>query len=782
MPLARNIFVFAVYASLLVPSFAAPASGSFAKSVQPFFEQHCFDCHDGSEQKGGLNLEALKPSFDSPEACAQWTRVFDRLERGEMPPPKKSRPPTDQQKAAMQWIGLSVFDAETRRHASDGRAAWRRLNRNEYQNTIRDLLFVDVDVKAMLPEDGLSGGFDNVDAALDVSAIHLEKYLEAADAALDVAMVKTPKPESRSQRYSFLDDKREVGKSIGKQILALPDAAVFTNEVYPPKRLDGFRAPVAGRYKFRMSIYAWQSPRSLPAMIYAGSQNPQRGKTELTRAFDAPPGQPTVREWIELLERNDTIRVVTSGPSKGFNDPVESYKGPGLAVQWVEVEGPLVGEWPPASVAKLIGDLNLAKGTMADAETVLRRFMLRAFRREVSAAEMQPYFDLVREKFDQSGSFEEALRMGLKAVLVSPDFLFFKAAPGKLDDYALASRLSYFLWSTMPDDALLALAAKHQLTAANLRQQVERMLADPKAQAFTNNFTALWLKLRDIKATMPDKKLYPEFDELLEWSMVSETHEFFDEVLRRDLSLLSFVQSDFAMLNSRLAEHYGIPGVDGLGFRKVALQPEWHRGGVLTQAAVLKVTANGTNTSPVVRGAFFLDRILGRPAPAPPKNVPAIEPDTRGATTIRAQLEKHRDVELCATCHSRIDPPGAALESYDVIGGFREKYRAMTDYRNRVPGRQYGYGLPCETDAALTDGRKFANLDEFKSLLLSDATTRDQIARNVTEKLLTYATGHALDFADRAAVTDILNRIKTKNYGLRTLLHEVVQSSTFRNK
>jgi mono/diheme cytochrome c family protein len=780
-------FVSALILSTLPMCALAETSAAFQKAVQPFFEQHCLDCHDSSEQKGGLNLEALKPSFATRDECAQWTRIFDRLERGEMPPPKKSRPTAATQKDAMHWIGMSIYDAETKRHTTEGRAAWRRLNRNEYQNTIRDLLFVDVDVKSMLPEDGLASGFDNVDEALDVSSIHLEKYLEAADAALDAAIQKTATPLPQKWHYSFLEDKREIARSIGKQILALSDAAVFTNELYPPKRMDNFRAPYAGNYKFRFSAYAWQTERTLPAMIYAGSQNPQRGKTELTKVFDVPPGQPVVREWIDHMEKGDTVRIVTKGPNKGFNDSVDTYKGPGLAVQWMEAEGPIGEGWPPPSVKNLLGSLDLKNGTQADAEKVLRGFAPRAFRRSVTDAELEPYFTLVQQKLDLGGTFEEALRVALKAMLVSPDFLFFKAAPGKLDDYALASRLSYFLWSSMPDQALLSLAAKRQLTPGNLRKEVERMLADPKAKAFTENFTGLWLKLRDIKSTMPDKKLYPEFDELLEWSMVQETHEFFDEVLRKDLSLLSFVQSDFAMLNSRLAELYGIPGVEGLNFRKVALQPDWHRGGVLTQAAVMKVTANGTNTSPVVRGAFFLDRILGRPSPPPPKNVAAIEPDTRGATTIRAQLEKHRNVELCATCHTRIDPPGAALESYDVIGGFREKYRAITaNYRDRVPGpdgrRSYGYGLPCETDAALPDGRKFTNIDEFKKLMLDDATTRDQIARNVTEKLLTYATGHELDFADRATVTDILNHIRTKNCGFRTLVHEVVQSPTFQNK
>ena len=377
-------------------------------------------------------------------------------------------------------------------------------------------------------------------------------------------------------------------------------------------------------------------------------------------------------------------------------------------------------------------------------------------------------------------------------MLVSPDFLYLQAAPGRLDDFALASRLSYFLWSTMPDEALLAAARSGRLhDPATLRAQVERMLGDAKAAAFTENFTGLWLKLREIRATMPDKKLFPEFDDLLEWSMVRETHAFFQEVLTHNLSLLNFVQSDFAMLNARLAELYGIPGVDGTAFRKVALRPEWHRGGVLTQAAVLKVTANGTNTSPVPRGVFFLDRILGRPVLPPPKNTPAIEPDTRGATTIRAQLEKHRNVELCATCHNRIDPPGAALESYDVIGGWRENYRVLglpfnqhtLDPRDGKSRLQYGPGPKCQTDGAFSEWaevREHRRLSQSRCSPTRPAASRSRAAWRKSSSFT--PPGHSLEFADRAAVTQIVNAVAPQNFGFRSLVHEVVQSPAFLKK
>jgi hypothetical protein len=609
-----------------------------------------------------------------------------------------------------------------------------------------------------------------------------------------VAIVKTPQPKTTMKRYSFLDD-RTVGKT--EQILKLPDAAVFTNETYPPKILSDFRSPTAGRYRFRISTYAYQSDRSLPLMIYAGSQDTRRGKTELTQVYDSLPGEPQVFEWIEPLDKRDTIRVVTKGPNKQWGDSAKTYTGPGLAVQWIEVEGPLVGDWPPPSHTRLLGEVDIATGTAADAERIVRQFATRAFRRPANDEELQPIFGLMSAKLAADGKFEDALRIGLKTVLVSPDFLFLRPAAGPLDGYALAARLSYFLWSTQPDETLLELAARGELAQpAVLHAQVERMLGDPKAAAFTENFTGQWLKLRDIRATSPDKQLYPEFDALLEWSMVEETHRFFDELLTHDLSVLNFIDSDFAMLNSRLCEHYDLfakasaqqPLVTTLAFRKTKLPPASHRGGVLTQASVLKVTANGTNTSPVMRGVFFLDRILGQPVPPPPKNVPAIEPDTRGATTIRAQLQQHRNVEMCATCHTKIDPPGATLESYDVIGGWRENYRALgMEWGKRVMGPDghrfhYGIGPRCETDGILPSGQSIANLAELKRHLLASEKTREQVARSLAEKLLVYGTGHELEFADREAVSKIVAQARQRDYGLRQLVHAVVQSPTFLRK
>ncbi len=343
-----------------------------------------------------------------------------------------------------------------------------------------------------------------------------------------------------------------------------------------------------------------------------------------------------------------------------------------------------------------------------------------------------PRFQLVHPllpRLAEGATFENAVLRACKAILSAPEFHFLQESPGRLDDYALASRLSYFLWSTMPDEELLRLAAENKLhEPPTLRAQTERLLASPKAQAFTKTFCGQWLNLRAIKATTPDRQLYPEFDELLEDAMVRETEASFDELLRHDMSLSNLIDSDFAMLNRRLAELYHIPNMIGEEFRKVPLPEQSHRGGVMTHASVLKVTANGTLSSSVTRGAWVLKRLLGRTLNPPPPDAGGIEPDTRGATTIREQLAKHQRSETCASCHKYMDPPGFALESYDVIGGWREFYRTTQGQGppaiDPLTKRHLGYrqGLPVDPSGELVDGRPFQNLDQLQKLLLDQQT------------------------------------------------------------
>ena len=524
--------------------------------------------------------------------------------------------------------------------------------------------------------------------------------------------------------------------------------------------------------------------------------------------FAVPANEPTVIEFTEQLEPENRIRIIATGlpalPPTVEKTGADKYTGPGLVIQWVDVEGPLMESWPPPSHKAIFGDLPIvrmpsasdpdhrevvSRQPMVDADRILREFARRAFRRAVTDEDIRPFLARVKTKLVQKYSFEQAMRVGLRAVLVSPSFLFLREkvnvanapATPKLDDDALASRLSYFLWSSMPDEPLFALAAAHKLREPGvLREQVERMLGDPKAKAFTENFTGQWLSLRAIDATSPDQTLYPEYDDILKTASVKETALFFNEVLKNDLSLTNFVSSDFTFVNARLAKHYGIPGIEGTEMRKVTLSPESHRGGVMTMASVMKVTANGTTTSPVLRGAWVLERILGTPPPKPPADVEAIEPDIRGATTIRAQLAKHREVESCASCHSKIDPPGFALESFDVIGGWRDHYRSLANNGEKdANGRRVRPGPAVDPGDVLPDGRKFRDIDEYKKLLLED---KDQLARCLTEKLLAYSTGAAPTKADKAEVEAIVRNVRERKYGFKSLIHEIVQSQLFQIK
>ncbi len=766
----------------------------FAASVPPptkaFLQKHCTDCHDAETQKGKVRLDNLAADFTAPASAELWGRVFTQLERREMPPKKKAQPSDAEREAILHWLGPQLRAAVAARQQAEGRVALRRLNRVEYQRTMHDLLGIEVNLMELLPEDGSAHGFDKVSSALTLSPVQVEKYLEAADVALDAAIGIGPKPAFVQQRFAATN---LLANWDGKSHRPLPDGGIaLFNSGYSPTELRKFRAPAPGRYRIRISAHGFQTDgKPATFRVYGGSFG-VGGKTKLLGHFEVPADKPTVVEMVERLDgRGDTLKVISYGTIP-WQNKAEEYTGPGFAIQWLEVEGPLdAKDWPPAPCRQLLGDADLDRGTFADAERILKQFAPRAFRRPVSEADLAPYLALVRERLDKGVKFGDALRVGLKAILVSPRFLMLDEQPGKLDGHALAARLSYFLWSTMPDAELLAAAAKGDLAKpAVLRAQTERLLKHAKARAFTEDFTGQWLALRNIEFTTPDARLYPEFDELLQVSMLRESHAFFDELLTKDLSVLNFVESDFAMLNSRLAKHYGIPDVNGLDIRRVALRPEWHRGGVMTHASVLKVSANGTTTSPVLRGVWLLDRILGRPAPPPPPNVPAVEPDIRGAKSIREQLAKHREVESCAGCHARIDPLGFALESYDVIGGWRERYRISPapNQRNGVEwftlnvnqrDLRLALGPKVDPGDTLADGRQFRDLAELKRLLLADP---DSLARGLAEKLLIYATGHGLEFTDEVVLTDLVRKARAQKYGLRALIHEVVGSPTFQSK
>jgi hypothetical protein len=797
----RNLAVLATAALNLPASAALPA-------VQPFLDRHCMECHDAEMKKGGLDLGSLSTKPEDAAAHKTWVRVFDRVTAGEMPPAKKPRPAADEAKSFLTALGGDL----SAKHASQKGTVLRRLNRQEYQNTINDLLGVRVDLIDLLPEDGRAHGFDTVGEALGISAIQMQRYMEAAETALNAVLLSDTKPETTTERFTY--DSGRNGEFLGKQWLKREDGAVvvFNDGGFPGTQVPNFRARVAGDYRVKFFGYGYQIREPVVFSVIAG--NFGRGGDQLIRGFyELPPDKLSSVEFTIALDAGDGLKLSPQGLNgpdghSPIKDGPDKYPGEGLAFAGVEIEGPLVKEWPPRGQSLLLGDVKLrevppqypkmrqfrgfkpkfvadSSDPAADSRRALPGFLTAAFRRPVSEADAAPYFGLFDAEFAKENDYLTALRTAAIAGLCSPEFLYLKEPKGKLDDFALASRLAYFLTRSAPDAELLKLAVEKQLTQpAVLRAQTERLLSGPGIERFIADFTDGWLNLREIDFTTPDRLLYPEFDELLQDSMLRETRGFIHELLRGNLSLANLIHSDFAMLNARLARHYGIPGVSGVALQKVKLPPDSKRGGLLAQASVLKVSANGTNTSPVIRGVWVMERILGITPQPPPPGTPGVEPDIRGARTMREILDKHRSMESCNGCHRVIDPPGFALESYDVIGGWRDRFRSLGEGEQvdrRVEGRRVRYRLGPPVDAAgqLPSGQEFKDFAEFQWLLLA---SQDRVAQCVADKLLTFATGREMGFSDRADVARIVTGSKEKNHGMRELVHLVVQSPLFLNK
>jgi hypothetical protein len=837
-----------------------------------YIESHCVDCHDSTEKKGGLDLTVLERDFTNAEGFALWVKVYDKIDAGEMPPKKKKRPPAKESAALLKWLSASLIASESKQRES-GLTRLRRLTRPEYENTIRDLFEMPgIALAGELPPDGSAHGFDKNAEALDISHVNMAKYIEAADHTLDLAIATQPKPPTvRKQRLSLAQRGGFVAHILGNgDGVLLRD--MKPDPEFPPagehRHIDEgaheamgsfergstvglfrhedesfspyFAAHVTtdpGLYRVRWSVwsFAWDKGMVLPAR---GTEAARLSVVQLTGDgrggqhpsyvvdyFDAPSLLPTEHGLTVWLNHNEIFgfNAASLAPVANYSRKgrAMAFTGPGIAVDWLDVEGPIHEVWPPRAHRLLFGELQLVEGKelskpprrkvvrqigagqnrpnpsqglwtvhsdepLQDADRLLGDFLPKAFRRPVEEEVRDAYVAKVKVRLDAGDCFETAMRWAYRAALCSPDFLYHVEPLGELDDEALASRLSYFLWNSKPDAQLLELAASGKLKDS-LGTEVARLLADPKFDRFVEDFLGQWLKLRAIAANDPDKKLYPEFSAYLQDSMVAETRAYFRELIDANLDATHLVKSDFAMLNEKLAVHYGIENVKGPKIRRVALPANSpRRGGFLTQASILKITANGTTTSPVPRGAFVLDRLFGTPPDPPPANIPAIEPDVRGASTIREQLTKHRSDPICASCHRKMDPPGFALESFDVIGGFRQRYRSIgagdPAARGSIdPFIGIGFKLGPQVDASgkLPDGRKFSGIDEFIELAAVDSKS---LLENLARQLATYAIGRPIGFSDRAEINALAERTEEKGGGTRTLIHELVLSSLFKTR
>ena len=860
--------------------------------VRAFFEKHCTDCHDQQSKKGGLDLTTQAVDFADAPTLLRWVRLHDRVLSGEMPPQDSERPNAEEIKPVLEWLDQALSAEELQRREQNGRSVVRRMNRSEFENTLRDLLDVPwIEVRELLPDDGRADGFTKTAAALDVSPVLLAKYAEAIDTALDAAVAKwsVPPEVERVTLYANQQYDYKVLMGGGDAVMLTPEmkydesrfpmpSATNADGNYPEGKWnfggkykglgeaerdgvfkDGstvgmtrtFGESFGGRFNFaplhpgryQIGVSAWSywwdkgevkpSPRSGSVGVYCGSR--------LLGFVDAPSLKPTYSELNVDISPTEENHLRAAGTS--FLDAhvyfsqgqIKAYSGAGVAIDKLVVTGPLYDEWPPTSHRRLFGSLPIvpsaklspevakperpntfrqARGAMngpgrlipgatvsedpaGDARRLLATFLPRAFRRPVTEAEVQRYAAIADARVTEGAPFEDSMLESYRTALLSPDFLFLNEPTGLLDGYALATRLSYLLWNSCPDDALLAAAKAGTLNdPQGLRAAADRLLGDQKADRFYQDFPDQWLDLRDFDLTSPDKQLYPEFQPDLEDAMRREPREFFKYAVHNRLPVSHMLSTSINIVSQRLAEHYGVPGVEGTRFRRVDVDQILNaRGGFLTMAAVCKVTANGSTTSPVKRGAWVMRKILGQPPQPPPPDVPAIEPDVKGATTIREQLARHREDVACAGCHARFDPPGFALESYDVIGGWRDFYRATegqkapdfarifrsyltpeAEFKNHVSFRD---GQPVDASGELIDGRKFAALREYQALLDSEMPV---FSRNLTNQLVVYATGAPVSFADRPAVEEILKRAGGTNPDLRELLHQVIQSPLFLKK
>jgi hypothetical protein len=793
---------FAVMAWTLIATAAAraapPPTPQFGKSGRAFLEKHCLKCHRGEKPKAGLSLKPFRDSLSLIKHRTVWNDVLRKIATGEMPPKGQPRP-TVAASVAFTDLVKAVFDhADKNAKPDPGRVTMRRLNRVEYRNTIRDLTGVAFDPTEDFPSDDIGHGFDNIGDVLTLSPVLMERYLAAAEQVMNKAIMPNP-PAIIKRHLSSIYTEPASG-----------DSAKLAVKGFRPMRTDGKRAidvgPINTPYKwepdgdyiFRTRVYGERNggkPLKVTILLYDKdlpnpappaaldklSGNVYR-PSRILKTFLVKATKPDDAEILEVrvpaMPNRHRMLIAIDKPPTGAPPAT-------LWIEYLALEGPL--DPRPASHRRLLA-VTPGKSQAEQTREVLSRFLHRAFRRSVTNDELARSSRLADQMMASGETWEAAIQFAMQAALCSPKFLFraelddnpHSSKIRDLNEYQLASRLSYFLWSSMPDDTLFNLAGKKQLTA-NLDAQVRRLLADPRASSLVQNFAMQWLQLKRIDFISPDGKLFPTFNAKLRSAMVRETELFIESVLREDRSILDLIDPDYTFLNEPLAKHYGIadtkgnaigqkpqqPGgqrIKGELFRRVSLQSRV-RGGLLTQASVLTVTSNPTRTSPVKRGRWVLEQILGAPPPAPPPNVPELSEEMKGITaaSLRERLEVHRRKPACVNCHAKMDPIGFALENFDAVGAFRTKDGQF------------------EIDATgeFTNGTKFTGPAELKSFVIQRKT---EFVRCLTEKLMIYALGRGLEYYDRPTVEKIVKSLPAKDFKFSALITQIVKCDAFRQR
>ncbi len=768
----RNLLAATAFLALPLLCWGQVAGGvkkpTYAKEIKPILEKYCWDCHGDGAEKGDLNLDAYTDDASIQKAGKIWQSVHFNVDNWMMPPPNKEQPTVAERQLVAKWLDdlLNPYDPSK---PDPGRVTIRRLNRVEYNNTIRDLLGLDTKPANEFPEDDTGYGFDTIGDVLALQPILMERYMGAADKILEAAF-NAKAPASSTNTFApvaLTGEGRRDKMDTGKERWSLTsNGGAGVRHFFP----------AAGSYKLRLKAYGDQSGNEPVKVEFTAdgkslkvldvkAANHEEAET-VVATVDMPAG--SKRVGFKFINDN-------------FDDKLpEGSRDRNLHVVRFSIEGPLkVREDDPSNGAmarKILAPMDKDGETPKAAQGVLLGFANRAFRRPTLPAEidrLMKIFELSRTKGE---SFKASLMNSMKAILVSPYFLYrmeWQAEPMnaaqvvELGEMALASRLSYFLWSSMPDDELFVLA-KEQKLRANLPSQVARMLRDPKARALVENFGGQWLETRTLDVVQPDQKAF-RFPGFLRDAMRQETEEFFWHLLQENRPVTEFITADYSFLNASLAKHYGILGVEGEQMQKVTFPGHVPRRGVLTHGSVLTITSDPTRTSPVKRGKWIMENILGIPAPPPPPNVPTLEENEgkehdQAKRSVRQLLEEHRSKPGCASCHALIDPLGFGLENFDPVGSFR---RADN-------------GQPIDSTGILTTGQKFTNAVELSQLIGGEK--REQFVRCLTQKLLVYALGRGLEAYDRPTVEGILSNLKNKEYKMQHLVMTVVESLPFQKR
>lgn len=778
---------------ILCSSFQAFASPPLPERANDFLQDHCISCHDGPEGEGGFDLHSLTPDLENPGSFAKWSRVIDRIASAEMPPADSEQPTPA---AAEQFTGDAgqwITEFQKEQFAIFGRVRSRRLTNLQLEHTLHDLLAIDLPLANLMTDELRSSGFNNIADTQTMSHFHLQSHLAVIDTALEYAVTKvidqsTPRPQNLSaQQLCRVNPRRrcrEPEMMDGK-------AVVWSSGVTFHGRLPSTTASESGWYRFTVSASSLNNPEGRGVWCSVRSGRCTSGAPLLSwiGAFEATPTahERVFEAWIpegHMLEIRPADATIKRGRFQGGQ--IGTGEGapqnvPGLAMHSMVMQRIYPAGPAAATQENLFGGLRLEfdrqqprlhpETTQKDLERQVTAFAKRAFRRPVTESQIQPFLDMIQKGLAAGETPFDLLMACYRGILCSPRFLHFIEHVGKLDDFAVASRLSYMLTNSMPDPELMRLASENKLHQKTvLREQTERILKEHGELEFLTSFADQWLDLVDIGFTEPDRKTHRDFDPIVQHSMLDETRHFLHDLLRHDAGISSLISAQHTFANSRLARYYGLNGVEGEEIQRVDLEAGSNRGGLLAQGAILKVTANGTNTSPVLRGVWVSERILGKQIPPPPDNVPAVEPDTRGANTIREQLQKHVSDVSCAACHAHIDPPGYALENFDAAGRWRTVYSTSRRKSNAA-----------EIDASFTlpDGRQFSNFQHFRQLI---AENPEPLARNFCEKLISYGTGSHIQFADRKEIDKLIEQTADSNYGMRSLLHATIASDIFLSK